>query len=494
MHSDTREAAKRLLGALQFSQVKSLTLTLTSALIAAGIAFTPTYTGLEPAGQWALWILVFSALMWVTEAIPPFATSLVSIGLMIAILGRPGGVFATTDKDWEMFIRPWGSSLIWLFFGGFVLAAGAARTGLDRWMALRTLGLFGKKPAMVLMGVMLITAVLSMFVSNTATATLMLAVLGPIINPAEGEPRRRFEDAAAEPDPQLGLLSKGLLLGIALAANIGGMGTIIGTPPNAIAAGVLADEGAGIDFARWMVLAVPPAAALLAVGWGFLLARYLGGSSFVDLESFSLGETRAEPVPKLRQVIVAFTFSATVLMWMTSPLTGIPTTVVSFLPICMLTATGILSADDIRRLPWDILLLITGGLSLGVAIDQTGLADWVVGQLPTDDLPLMAIVLGFGYLTLVLSNLMSNTATANIVLPLAVAILAATDPGDARLIVPVALSASLAMCLPISTPPNAIIYGSGQIGSLDLLLAGLVVGVIGPVVATLWCWNALAWV
>ena len=493
MHSDTRSAAQQLLGAMKFSQLRSLSLTVGAALLAAVVALVPAHEGLDPAGRWALWILVFSALMWVTEAIPPFATSLLAIGLMIAILGRPGGVFATDPKDWEMFIRPWGSSLIWLFFGGFCLAAGASRTGLDRWLALRTLGHFGKKPAMVLMGVMLITAVLSMFVSNTATATLMLAVLGPMLV-EEGTQRRRAEDEPAEPSPEGASLAKGLLLGIALAANIGGMGTIIGTPPNAIAAGVLADEDAAIDFARWMVLAVPPAAMLLAIGWGFLLLRYLGSGAFRSLESFSLGNTDAPPVPPLRQSIVVFTFTATVALWMTSPLTGIPTTVVSFLPICALTATGILTGDDIRRLPWDILLLITGGLSLGVAIAETGLADWVVGQLPTDNLPVIAIVLGFGYLTLVLSNLMSNTATANIVLPLAVAILASGDSGDARLIVPIALSASLAMCLPISTPPNAIIYGSGRLGSLDLLAAGLVVGVIGPLIATFWSWMALGWV
>ncbi len=475
MSNDTRRESLRLLGLFEFSQLRTLLATLACAAVAWLVSQTPAYEGLDPAGRRALGILVFCALMWVTEAIPAFATSLCAIGLLIAFLGKPGGVFAEGPKDWEMFIQPWGSPLIWLFFGGFCLAAGAGRTGLDRWLALRTLGLFGSAPAMILLGVMLITAVLSMFVSNTATATLMLAVLSPLLA------GRQDDDG----------LPKGLLLGIAFAANIGGMGTIIGTPPNAIAAGVLENADAPIDFARWMFVAVPPAATLLALAWGFLIVCYVRRGAFVPLEDFSLGDDKPTAIPPLRQAIVVGTFVSTVLLWMTSPLTGLPTTVISFVPICMLTATGILSADDMRRLPWDILLLIAGGLSLGVAVDKTGLADWVVAQLPTDGVAIWLVVLGFGYLTMVLSNLMSNTATANIVLPLATATLAATDP---RLAVPIALCASLAMCLPISTPPNAIVYGSRQLSSTDLLVGGLLIGLVGPLVATGWCLLALRWV
>ncbi|MEM6798761.1 MAG: SLC13 family permease [Planctomycetota bacterium] len=475
MANDSRHESLRLLGLFEFSQLRTLASTVACVLIALLVSQTPAFPGLEPAARRTLGILVFCALMWVTEAIPAFATSLTAIGLLIALLGKPGGVYAEGPKDWEVFIAPWGSPLIWLFFGGFCLAAGAGRTGLDRWLALRTLGVFGSAPAMILLGVMLVTAVLSMFVSNTATATLMLAVLAPLLG-SRGEGDR---------------MPKGLLLGIAFAANIGGMGTIIGTPPNAIAAGVLDNEGTPVDFARWMLLAVPPAAALLAMAWGFLTASYLGRTAFKPLEDFSLGGEPPPSIPPLRQAIVVATFSTTVLLWMTSPLTGLPTTVVSFVPICVLTATGILSADDMRRLPWDILLLIAGGLSLGVAVDKTGLADWVVAQLPTDGVTPWLVVLGFGYLTMVLSNLMSNTATANIVLPLATATLATTD---ARLAIPIALSASLAMCLPISTPPNAIVYGSRQLSSTDLLVGGLLIGILGPAVVTAWCIVALRWI
>ncbi|MEM6328855.1 MAG: DASS family sodium-coupled anion symporter [Planctomycetota bacterium] len=475
MQNDSRNESLRLLGLFEFSQLRSLGLTAACAAAAALASQVPAYDGLSEAGRRALGVLVFCALMWVSEAIPAFATSLLAIGLLIALLGRPGGVFATGETDWQVFIQPWGSPLIWLFFGGFCLATGAGRTGLDRWMARRAMALFGTAPALVLLGAMLITSVLSMFVSNTATATLMVAVLGPLVAVRGGDDR----------------LPKALLLGVAFAANIGGMGTIIGTPPNAIAAGALSAAGTPIDFARWMVIGAPPAFALLALSWGYLIAAYLGRAAFRPLGAFSLGDEPSAAAPLLRQAVVVGTFTTTVVLWMTSPLSGLPTTVVSFVPICVLTATGILTADDMRRLPWDILLLIAGGLSLGVAVDRTGLADWVVGRLPTGGVSPWLLVLGFGYLTMALSNLISNTATANIVLPLATAALASTD---ARLAAPIALCASLAMCLPISTPPNAIVYSTRVLGSRDLLAGGLLLGLLGPVVVMAWCRLALAWV
>ena len=476
MNEDTRRQARQHLQNVRFSQMKVLVKLALCATVSSATALLPAHPGLEPGGRWALFILVLCAAMWVTEAIPAFATSLVAIGLMIAILGQPGGAFAESPTDWEIFIRPWGSPLIWLFFGGFCLAAGAQRTGLDWWMSLCALSWFGAKPAMVLLGVMLTTAVLSMFMSNTATATLMLAALAPALA------ARPLEDR----------LSRGLLLGIAFAGNIGGMGTIIGTPPNAIAAGVLARAGAPIDFARWMLVATPPALVLLAVAWTYLVLRYFGRDAFTPMNDFA-PVVKAAPagVPPMRQILVIATFAITILLWMTSPLTGVPTTVVSFVPICTLTATGILSSDDMRSLPWDILLLITGGLALGVAIDETGLAAWVVAQIPTAGFVAWALVLTFGYVTLILSNLMSNTAAANLVLPLAVAFFAADD---VQVVIPIALCASLAMCLPISTPPNAIVYGSRRLSSFDLLAGGFIVAIVGPVFVTSWCLFVLKWI
>lgn len=463
---DTRRGIRQLLGIVSVSAWKSLALIGVCLLLAFGGAFWPVHDGLNLAGQWALFILVFCAGLWVTEAMPAFAVSLLAIGLNIAILGRPGGVFAETSHDWERFIAPWGSPLIWLFFGGFVLAAAAERTGLDHWMATRTLVRFGRRPAHVLMGVMGITALLSMFISNTATATLMLAVLGPMFA------ARSSGDKVA----------KALLLGIAFAANIGGMGTVIGSPPNAIAAGAI-EASAAVNFAQWMVYGIPPAIVLLALAWGYLLVRYLGKQGFVVQEELTFANGDPPVVPPVQQLLVVVTFVATILAWLTSPLHGIPTTVISFIPICTLTATGILGPDDMRRIPWDVLLLIAGGLSLGVAIADTGLATWLVGKLPLDGLSPLFVVLAFAYVTVVLSNLMSNTAAANLIVPLA---LAAASQANARMVVPVALSASLAMCMPISTPPNAIVYGTRRLTTADLLVGGMLMGAVGPVVVTIW--------
>ncbi|TWT48433.1 SLC13 family permease [Botrimarina hoheduenensis] len=478
MFHGSRNEARRLLGLFEFSQAKTLVATAGCLALAAVIALVPVYEGLSEAGHRALFVLIFCAGMWVTEAIPAFATSLLGIGLLIALLGRPDGVFATGPKDWEMFLAPWGSPLIWLFFGGFCLAESAAKTGLDRWLATRALSFFGVKPAWVLLGVMLVTAVLSMFVSNTATATLVLAMMTPIFAARMASDR----------------VSKAIALGVGFAANIGGMGTVIGTPPNAIAAGLLSSTAAPINFLEWMMIGLPPAAALLAIAWGYLVIFYLGDSAFSEkhpivFESVSGGK----PIPALRQLIVVGTFVVTVGLWVTSPLHGLPTTLISLVPITSLTGCGILSGNDIRKLPWDILLLITGGLSLGVAMEKTGLATWAVSQLPLEGLVPLALAIGFGYVAVVMSNLMSNTATANLVVPISIAVLTATAGSDVRLAAAVALSASTAMCLPISTPPNAIVYGSGHVTTRDLIGGGLLVGLLGPVIVCLWVYLALGW-
>lgn len=479
MRHGSRHEAKVLLGLFKFSQLRTLAATLACLAIAALIAFLPEHEGLSPAGHRALFVLVFAAGLWVSEAIPAFATSLLAIGCLITLLGRPDGVYAEGPKDWEQFIRPWGSPLIWLFFGGFCLAASAEKTGLDRWLAARALGFFGDRPAMLLLGVMIVTAVLSMFVSNTATATLVLAMLTPVF-------------AAREPGH---VMTKALALGVAFAANLGGMGTIIGTPPNAIAAGLLVGSSE-VNFAEWMVLAVPPALLLLAIAWSYLVVIYLRTTGFQRGEAIEFPAiSAAQQPPRLRQLIVVATFFATVGLWVTSPLHGLPTTVVSFLPIVALTATGVLSSEEIRKLPWDILLLITGGLSLGVAMDKTGLAAWAVGLLPVEGMTPFALAIGFGYATIVMSNLMSNTATANLVLPITIAVLSALPAtgGDSRLAVAIALAASTAMCLPISTPPNAIVYGAGYMKTRDLACGGIVIGLIAPPIMAGWVWLALQW-
>lgn len=464
----TRSAARRILGELTPSAQKSIVLTIVCWVLALAIAFLPSHQGLAPDGILALFILVFCAGLWVTEAMPAFSVSLLAIALSIVFLGQD----EQGAPVWEKYIATWGSSLVWLFFGGFILAAAAKKTGLDLWMASQVLSRLGKRPALVLMGLMASTALLSMFLSNTATATMMVAMLSPML---------RNKDQSTK-------YGKPLLLGTAMAANIGGMGTLIGTPPNAIAAGALQDFG-GVNFAQWMVYGLPPALLLLFLAWVFLLLFYVRQGAFSVDEYLEL--SAFEPpsaVPKIQQGLVVVTFTATVLMWITSPWHGIPTTVVSFIPICLLTATRTLDAEDLKGISWDVLLLIAGGLSLGVAVSDTGLATWVVDQLPLGGLGPISATLCLAYLATVLSNLMSNTAATNVILPIALALLGTEQ---VKFVIPIALAASAAMCLPISTPPNAIVYGTNKLQTADLLKAGVFVGLVAPLVVVGWAMLVL---
>lgn len=468
--ADTRSDAAALFRTLEFSSWYALGKILVCLVIAVGVAIFPEYPGLDLAPRRALFILVLAAGLWITEAIPAFAVGLLVIGLEISLLGRPGGVFAQDGDDWERFIAVWGSPLIWLFFGGFVLAAAAEKTGLTNWLASNFIRRLGSRPAWQLLGIMAATFVFSMFISNTATATMMVAVLTPLLNSISNSDRLR----------------KGLLLGIAFAANLGGMATVIGSPPNAIAAGALRSVDR-IDFAGWMVAGLPPAVVLLGVAWLFLVFRYPSKAGRFDLAA--LGITPETPLaPLWQRLAVILVFVCTVGLWLTSSLSGLPATVISFVPICALTAIGVLNSADIRTIPWDVLLLIAGGLALGVAVTDTGLAAWLVDQVPQEGLTAFALAMALSYLTAILSNVMSNTAATNILVPIA---MVASVGFEMPTVVPIALGASAGMCLPISTPPNAIAYGTGELEVRDMLLGGILLGAIAPGVATAWCWLVL---
>ncbi|MGV3485435.1 MAG: SLC13 family permease [Planctomycetaceae bacterium] len=470
--ADTRADAKPFYERFRFSSWRAAILLILSTLLAAGVALLPEYVGLSPAGRWALFILILAASLWITEAIPAFAVGLLVIGLEIAILGRPGGVFATDADDWERFIGVWGSPLIWLFFGGFVLAAAAEKIDLASWLSRYVLRYFGRRPATQLLGCMATTFVFSMFISNTAAAMMMLAMMIPSARrAAPGDGYR-----------------KSLPVGIAFAASLGGMATLIGSPPNAIAAGALRSVDP-VDFAQWMIAGLPPAALLLSIAWIYLVMRYPSRVAGLDEATLPAEMSPVATSPMWKRVSVVWVFAATVLLWLSSSLHGIPATVVSFIPICSLTMLGVLDAEDIRRIPWDVLLLIAGGLALGVAVTDTGLANWMIEQLPVDRLSAFSLALVLCYATAALSNLMSNTAATNILVPIAIAASTGFEP---QTVVPLAISASAAMCLPISTPPNAIAYGTGEIETKDLLQGGLIMGALAPLIATAWCWWVFA--
>lgn len=462
---DTRREVRRILGKLQFSSGRALLKFSSVLAVAAVLALFPEYEGMSQAARWAFFIMLFAAGLWVTEAIPGFAVGLLVIALEIYILGKPGGVFATSATDWEMFVQPWSSPLIWLFFCGFVLAAAATKTRLDRWFAVKVLGWFGEKPGGILMGLMMITFLFSMFMSNTATTAMMMAVLTPILVTMKWD------------NP----FSKAVLLGIPFAANIGGMGTIIGSPPNAIAAGSLGIET--INFTKWMLIGIPPAVLLAGLIYVYLRLAYPSNTARVDLSVLKQQSDSNEDLPNWKIMLVLIVFIGTVLLWMTGPLHKIPTPVVSFIPITIFAVARVIDSTDIRTLNWDVLLLLTGGLSLGVAVSRTGLADWLVASLPVQDASYIVMAFAFSYFTMALSNFMSHTAATNILVPIAMAVGAGFE---AQVILPIALGASSAMCLPISTPPNAIAYAKGHLKTWDFIKGGLLVGLIAPAICVSW--------
>jgi sodium-dependent dicarboxylate transporter 2/3/5 len=250
------------------------------------------------------------------------------------------------------------------------------------------------------------------------------------------------------------------------------------------------------SFVAWTVLALPPAIIIAVILRFVILWRYPSNEAVIDLEKLQRVDhyddsttafTAVPTVPSWKKSVVAFVFIATVLLWLTGPLHHIPTTVVSLLPVVIFTLVGIIDVEDIQSLRWDVILLIIGGLALGVGVSTTGLAAWFAGAFDLEGSSMLVVTLLFAYLVVIVSNFMSNTAATNVMLPIVVAFgVTIGEGGSQAMVIAVALSASFAMSLPVSTPPNAIVYASGRLASQDFLLIGLLTAVIGPPVVLGW--------
>ncbi len=411
-------------------------------------------------------MLLSAAGLWITGAIPAFAVSLAVIALQIALLGDPSGPFADGDRErWQRFVAPWASPVMWLFLSGLVLAAAAARTGLDRRLAFYVIRFAGDEPSRVLLAIMSVTFGLSMFMSNTATAAMMVALVAAMPMARDpGSPR-----------------ATAMLLGVPVAANIGGMGTIIGTPPNAIAVAALRGSER-VHFAEWMLYGLPVALVLGLIAWRYLVWRYLRGGS--STESAPIERLEMRP-PDQGSVFVAALFAATVLVWLTEAWHGIPTAVVAVMPIAILAVSGIVTEREIRGLPWDVLILLAGGLSLGVGVSESGLASWLVAQLPMAGLPIPVVAVLLAIIGIILSTFISNTAAATILTPLAMAM---AGGHERFVVIPLALAMSASMSLPVSTPPTAIAFATGRLTRADLRGVGILLAVLTAPLAVAWVW------
>lgn len=420
-------------------------------------------------------VFAFAILCWITECIPAWATSVAVIGILL---------FTSSDSSLSLFsanlpedvkllsykalLATFADPIVILFLGGFILAEAASKTGLDVVFARSLLKPFGKKSEIVLLGFLLVTGVFSMFVSNTATAAMMLTFLAPVFKalPADGKGRIA------------------LTLAIPVAANIGGMGSPIGTPPNMIALKYLNDpEGLNmnIGFGQWMIVMMPYAILLLIIGWFFLKKMFPFKAKTIDLKIE--GEVKKD----WRTVVVAVTFIVTVLLWLLDRVTGINANAVAMLPIAVFAVTGVIKAKDLQGLSWDVLWMVAGGFALGLALNSSGLAEAAIDSIPFGSFSPLVILVVSGLICYLLSNFISNTATSALLVPILAMVSKGMGDslgaigGVATILIGIAISASCAMCLPISTPPNAIAYSTGLVEQKQMLRIGLLMGIIGMV-------------
>lgn len=400
-------------------------------------------------------VFVFAALFWALEIIPLYATSLLVVLLQVFLLARPGGVLDMDSSGYAVFLVPFGSPVIMLFFGGFVLAAALQKYHIDKYLASAMLKGFGEKPYFIMLGFMVCTAVLSMWMSNTATTAMMMAMVMPLLMQFEEGDRFRT----------------GLILSIPFAANIGGIGTPVGTPPNAIAIGILANEGIRVDFFSWMKMAVP-LAVILIIAASFIL-YILYPPKIRNLRLQIEKKTRFDR----KTVLTMMVAGVTIFLWLTSSFHKIPSSVIALLAAGLLAGMNLMTRDDFKRIDWDVLVLMWGGLALGEGMEISGLTKWIVAQ-PLFGHHGFVLVAVFCLLAVILSTFMSNTATANLLIPVVISI-----PGESHLMLAatVALSCSFAMALPVSTPPNAIAFATNMLKSRDMLKAGLIISVISVI-------------
>jgi sodium-dependent dicarboxylate transporter 2/3/5 len=418
--------------------------------------------GLSSPGQRMLGVFLAAVVLWVTEAIPLHATAVLVILAEITLISDqalwelPPGFAA---PEYREFFATLAHPVLMLFLGGFFLAEGAAKFRLDRTLARVLLRPFGTSSRSIVLGLMIVTAVFSMFMSNTATTATLLAVVLPV---------------AASLDPSDPLRTS-LVLAIPVAANIGGIGTPVGTPPNAIAVGLLTDAGIDVGFGRWMVLAVPLMIVVLLGAWWLLLRLYPPSRRAIRL----VIEGELDRSPQGRILIV--TFAVTVALWLTEPIHGVPTAIVGFVPVVVLLATGVFSARDLQALPWHVLWLVAGGIALGIGVTASGLDVWLIGRIDWTGLAGGVVVALVALTALAVSTVISNSAAANLLIPigLTLALSGAVDAEAVAVAFFIAVGASLAMALPVSTPPNAIAYSTGMVTTRQMAVVGIGVGVGG---------------
>lgn len=458
----------------------------------------PAPPGMSQAALAVAAVAALMAVWWVTEAIPIPATAILPI-VCFPVLGVMDSAETT---------RNYANHLIYLFLGGFWIAAAMQKWGLHKRIALHIVRRVGTRLDQIVLGFMIATALLSMWISNTATAMMMLPIAMAIIRQAAPSPASR----GGEPSGPYAAFATGLMLGIAYAASLGGIATIIGTPPNAVLVGVVETlYGQRLSFAAWMMFAVPLSVTMLLLTWLYLVRfafpikgqRLAGGSSVFDEALARLGSaTRQE-----RWVLGVFVLVAG--LWMFRGLVDIPVlskvhdstiamagaVALFVIPSNLRQGEFLLDWQTAVRIPWDVILLFGGGFALAKGFEVSGLALWIGQQLSfLGGAGWVVIVVAVGALAIYLTELTSNTATASMLLPVVASLAAGAGIHPYGPMVAAAVGASFAFMLPVATPPNAIVYASGAVSIPQMARAGLWLNLIGLLLLTLAVGWLLPWV
>ena len=453
---------------IKFNVKKHVLAPLTIALVAF-LWFVPStffgIDGLTVIQQRTIALFAFAALMWMFEIIPAWATSVSTVVLLLLAISNKGFTNPEMGElvNFKEIMAAFADPTIMLFLGGFVLAIMASKVGLDVYLARILLKPFGTKPQMVLLGFLVLISVMSMFMSNTATAAMMLAFLAPVLKTL----------------PESGGGRVSLAMSIPIAANIGGLGTPIGTPPNAIAIGQLAKDGIEIGFGEWMLRMVPVVIIMILFAWVLLMLLF--PFKVKKIEITIDGDVKRD----WKFWTVTVTFLVTILLWMTGEITHLNSSIVALIPFAVFAVLGIFTRDDFAKVDWHVLWMVAGGFALGTAMNKTGLAAALVEAIPFGTWSPLVVLIVAGFVGWLLSNFIANSSAANLLVPiLATVAIAMKDTlavygGVTTLLVCVAASTSFAMLFPISTPPNAIASSTGLIKTHDMTKVGLIVGILG---------------
>ena len=353
-----------------------------------------------------------------------------------------------------------------LYIGGLVMAVTASKIGLDVKLARAILRPFGKKPSNVLLGAMLATGVLSMFMSDTATTALMIGVMTPVFASMGGDAKGKAS----------------LALSVTFASLIGGMGTPVGTPPAMLAYNAINDPNGlnmHLTFAQWMLAMVPLCLVLIILAWRILVWLFPFKVKEVEMVFDNKATNRRD------LIIVVATYAITIFLWLTQGITGVTNSVAALVPIVILSISGIFTAKDLNDLPWSVLWMFAGGLALGLGMDEVELSTFLINKVPFGAMSPLFILIVSELVCWGLSNFISNTGTAALMIPVLTEMATemggylAPIGGGVTLVMGIAISASMAMSLPVSTPGNAIAYSTGHVSQRQMAKAGIVVGLLG---------------